>query len=81
MALAHNLSFPRIGRDRELAVRAGDLLAVLSAGAYCSAMGSTYNTRPRPAELLVDGAAAHLIRARESVSDIYRSERLVPTKA
>ena len=70
-----------LGRERSLAVAAGDLLAVLSTGAYCSSMGSTYNTRPRPAELLVDGAAAHLIRARESVSDIYRSERLVPTKA
>ncbi|MGD9773025.1 diaminopimelate decarboxylase [Diaphorobacter sp.] len=67
-----------LGRDRSLAVAAGDLLAVLSAGAYCSSMGSTYNTRPRPAELLIDGTATHLIRARESVSDIFRSERLVP---
>ena len=67
-----------LGRDRTLAVQPGDLLAVLSAGAYCSAMGSTYNTRARPAEVLVDGSAAHLIRERESVSDIFRSERLVP---
>jgi diaminopimelate decarboxylase len=67
-----------IGRDRELAVRAGDLLAVLSAGAYCSAMGSTYNTRPRPAEVLVDGERAHLIRRRESVSDIFHAEKLLP---
>ena len=67
-----------LGRDRSLAVAAGDLLAVLSTGAYCSSMGSTYNTRPRPAEVLVDGANAHVIRARESVSDIYRSEKLLP---
>ena len=69
-----------LGRERTLAVQPGDLLAVLSAGAYCSAMGSTYNTRARPAEILVDGSAAHLIRERESVSDIFRSERLVPAK-
>ena len=67
-----------IGRDRNLAVAAGDMLAVLSAGAYCSSMGSTYNSRPRPAEVLVDGAQAHLIRTRESVNDIFRSEKLVP---
>lgn len=67
-----------LGRERALAVQPGDLLAVLSAGAYCSAMGSTYNTRARPAEVLVDGGRAHLIRERESVGDIFRSERLVP---
>ena len=66
-----------LGRDRELAVQPGDQLAVLSAGAYCSAMGSNYNTRTRPAELLVDGSAAHLIRARETVADTFRNERLV----
>lgn len=66
-----------LGRDRELAVQPGDQLAVLSAGAYCSAMGSNYNTRTRPAELLVDGGAAHVIRARETVADTFRSERLV----
>ena len=70
-----------LGRDRTLAVAAGDLLAVLSTGAYCSAMGSTYNSRPRPAEVLVDGTQAHLIRTRESVSDIYRCERLISAKA
>ena len=66
-----------IGRDRQLAVAAGDLLAVLSAGAYCSSMGSTYNTRPRPAEVLVDGSHAHVIRTRESASDTFRGEKLV----
>ena len=70
-----------LGKDRSLAVAAGDMLAVLSTGAYCSSMGSTYNTRARPAEVLVDGAQAHLIRARESISDIFRSERLIPPKS
>ncbi|MBS0507667.1 MAG: diaminopimelate decarboxylase [Proteobacteria bacterium] len=70
-----------LGRERSLSVAPGDLLAVLSAGAYCSSMGSTYNTRPRPAELLVDGAGTHLIRTREGISDIYRNERLIPAKA
>ncbi|CAM3410366.1 diaminopimelate decarboxylase [Paracidovorax anthurii] len=65
-----------IGRDRTLAVQAGDHLAVLSAGAYCSSMGSNYNTRARPAEVLVDGSAAHLIRERESLADTFRHEKL-----
>ena len=67
-----------IGRERALAVQPGDLLAVLSAGAYCSSMGSTYNTRARPAEVLVAGAKAHLIRAREAIADIFQAERLLP---
>ncbi|WP_066268434.1 diaminopimelate decarboxylase [Hydrogenophaga palleronii] len=66
-----------IGRDRELAVHSGDLLAVLSAGAYCMSMASNYNTRGRAAEVLVDGTQAHLIRARESVADQTRLERLL----
>jgi diaminopimelate decarboxylase len=66
-----------IGRDRDLAVAPGDLLAVLSAGAYCMSMASNYNTRGRPAEVLVDGAKAHLIRARETTDDQLRLERLV----
>ncbi|MDA8454380.1 diaminopimelate decarboxylase [Acidovorax sp. GBBC 3334] len=65
-----------IGRDRTLAVQAGDRLAVLSAGAYCSSMGSNYNTRARPAEVLVDGDRAHLIRAREPLEDTFRHETL-----
>ena len=51
-----------IGRDRALAVQPGDLLAVLSAGAYCMSMASNYNTRGRAAEVLVDGDRADLIR-------------------
>ena len=55
-----------LGRDRALAVQAGDLLAVLSAGAYCMSMASNYNTRGRAAEVLVDGGQATLIRERET---------------
>ncbi len=66
-----------IGRDRDLAVQPGDLLAVLSAGAYCMSMASNYNTRARAAEMLVDGQQAHLIRERESTADQLRGERLV----
>jgi diaminopimelate decarboxylase len=66
-----------IGRDRALSVQAGDLLAVLSAGAYCMSMASNYNTRGRAAEVLVDGANVHLIRQRETVQDQMRGEQLV----
>jgi len=66
-----------LGRDRALQVQAGDLLAVLSAGAYCMSMSSNYNTRGRAAELLVDGQDTHLIRARETVQDQMRGEQLV----
>ena len=67
-----------IGRDRTLAVVAGDQLAVMSAGAYCMSMASNYNTRGRAAEVLVDGARVHLIRERETAADQMRAERLVP---
>ena len=67
-----------IGRDRNLAVQQGDQLAVLSAGAYCMAMSSNYNTRGRAAEILVDGALAHLIRTRETAQDTFRQEKLLP---
>ncbi len=66
-----------IGRDRTLGVSAGDQLAVLSAGAYCMSMASNYNTRGRGAEVLVDGATAHLIRRRETTADQMRHESLV----
>ncbi|HVR48884.1 MAG TPA: diaminopimelate decarboxylase [Pseudorhodoferax sp.] len=67
-----------LGRDRPLAVQPGDQLAVLSAGAYCMSMSSNYNTRGRAAEVLVDGAAAQLIRAREDVQAQMRGESLLP---
>lgn len=66
-----------IGHDRELAIKQGDLLAVLSAGAYCMSMASNYNTRGRAAEVLVDGDKAHLIRTRETTADQLRMEKLV----
>jgi diaminopimelate decarboxylase len=67
-----------IGRDRTLAVAAGDRLAVLSAGAYCMSMASNYNTRGRAAEVLVDGEHTHLIRKRETAADTFRGEILLP---
>jgi diaminopimelate decarboxylase len=66
-----------LGRDRSLAVAEGDLLAVTSAGAYAMAMASNYNSRPRSAEVMVDGAAAHLIRRRETPEALYADELLI----
>jgi diaminopimelate decarboxylase len=67
-----------LGRDRELAADAGDLLAVLCAGAYGMSMSSNYNSRPRACEVMVDGAATHLIRSRESVAELYARESFLP---
>ena len=67
-----------LGRDRVLALAEGDLLAILSAGAYGMSMSSNYNTRPRAAEVMVDGVKTHLIRERESVSELISRERLLP---
>ena len=67
-----------LGRDRALAVQPGDRLAVLSAGAYGMVMASNYNTRPRAAELMLDGEAVHLIRERESVAELFAREKLLP---
>jgi diaminopimelate decarboxylase len=67
-----------LGRDRALALEEGDLLAVLSAGAYGMAMSSNYNTRPRAAEVLVDRGVAHLVRERETVESLYALERRLP---
>jgi diaminopimelate decarboxylase len=66
-----------IGHDRALSVSAGDRLAVLSAGAYCMSMSSNYNSRPKAAEVLVDGDAHHLIRSRDTLADQLRGERLL----
>ncbi|MDO9096479.1 MAG: diaminopimelate decarboxylase [Rubrivivax sp.] len=66
-----------LGRDRKLAVQPGDMLAVLSAGAYGMAMSSNYNTRPRAAEVMVDGEQVHLIRQREAVESLFAYERLI----
>ena len=67
-----------LGKDRQLAVREGDLLAVRTAGAYGFTMASNYNSRGRAAELMVDGDSAHLIRAREDFEDLVRGETLLP---
>ena len=67
-----------LGRDRSLAVEAGDVLAILSTGAYCMAMASNYNTRGRAAEVLVDGGKWHLIRRRETAQDLMACESLIP---
>ncbi|HLF98687.1 MAG TPA: diaminopimelate decarboxylase, partial [Methylococcaceae bacterium] len=64
-----------LGRERPLSVASGDLLAVKSAGAYGFSMSSNYNSRPRAAEVLVDGSRVHLIRERESLADLWRGER------
>lgn len=67
-----------LARERLLAVAPGDLLAVMSAGAYGMTMSSNYNSRPRPAEVIVDGETAHLVRERERVESLFASERLLP---
>ena len=67
-----------LARGRELALAEGDLLALMSAGAYGMAMSSNYNSRPRGAEVLVDGDRVHLVRERERVDDLYALERRLP---
>ena len=70
-----------LGRDRPLAVKQGDIVAVLSAGAYGMSMASNYNTRGRAAEVMVAGDQAWLIRDREQPSELFRGEHLLPTAA
>jgi diaminopimelate decarboxylase len=65
-----------LAKDRRLAAREGDLLAVLSAGAYGMVMSSNYNSRPRAAEVLVSGAEAELVRRRETVEELFAAERI-----
>ncbi len=67
-----------LGYDRDLAVEAGDLLAVMSAGAYSFVMSNNYNSRCRPAELMVDGEHTHLIRQRENFEQLIAGETLLP---
>jgi diaminopimelate decarboxylase len=67
-----------LGHDRRLSLKQGDLLAVMSAGAYGMSMSSNYNTRPRAAEVMVDGDHIHLIRERESVEQLIAHERILP---
>lgn len=67
-----------LGRDRALDVQPGDLLAILSAGAYGFTMSSNYNTRNRAAEVIVDGDRVHVARERERFEDLVRGEQLLP---
>jgi len=67
-----------LGHDRNLALAEGDLLAIMSAGAYGMSMASNYNTRPRAAEVMVDDAICHLIRPREVIADLFALEKVLP---
>jgi diaminopimelate decarboxylase len=64
-----------LAKDRSLAAGEGDLLAIMSAGAYGMAMSSNYNSRPRAAEVLVDGTESLLVRRREAVEELFALER------
>lgn len=66
-----------LGKDRELSILSGDLLAVKSSGAYGFVMASNYNTRNKPAEVMVDGEQVHLIRRRETIADQLSAESLI----
>jgi diaminopimelate decarboxylase len=65
-----------IAKQRSIAAREGDLLAVMSCGAYGMVMSSNYNSRPRAAEVLVEGEQAHLVRSRESAEQLFALERV-----
>jgi diaminopimelate decarboxylase len=67
-----------LGKDRALTLSQGDLLAIRSSGAYGFSMSSNYNSRPRVAELMVDGSKLHLIRERETIAQLWAGEHLLP---
>lgn len=67
-----------LGKNRALSLQAGDLLAVRSSGAYGFTMSSNYNTRPRAAEIMVDGNRAQIVRRRETVQELFASESMLP---
>lgn len=69
-----------LGKDRQLALETGDYLAVMSSGAYGFTMSSNYNSRPRAAEVMVDGEESYLIRARESIASLTQGEALLPAE-
>ena len=66
-----------LGHDRTLNLKEGDLLAIMSAGAYGMSMASNYNTRPRAAEIMVDGDKMHVIKKREVVADLFANESIL----
>ena len=67
-----------LARERQLSVNAGDLIAIASAGAYGMSMASNYNTRPRAAEIMVDGDRVYPIRDRETVTQLMAAEHRLP---
>ncbi|MBJ6610217.1 MAG: diaminopimelate decarboxylase [Candidatus Thiothrix moscowensis] len=67
-----------LGKERDLNIQPGDLLAVRSSGAYGFTMSSNYNTRPRAVEVMVDGDAVHVVRSRETLDDLLRGESVLP---
>ena len=67
-----------LGHERELSLAEGDLIAIMSAGAYGITMSSNYNTRPRAAEVMISGSDMHLIRERETIAQLIAPERLLP---
>jgi diaminopimelate decarboxylase len=66
-----------LARDRDLAVEPGDLLVVMTAGAYGMTMASNYNTRGRAAEVIVDGGTMHLVRRREKPEELFALESVI----
>jgi diaminopimelate decarboxylase len=66
-----------LGKDRQLSIQPGDLLAIFSSGAYGFTMSSNYNSRPRAAEVMVDGDNIHLVRARETIESLYAGEQVI----
>ena len=69
-----------LARNRALQLEQGDLLAIMSAGAYAFTMSSQYNSRPRPAEIMVDGTAVHVVRQRETIGSLFANEQTIPKK-
>lgn len=67
-----------LGKDRQLKINAGDLLAIRSSGAYGFTMSSNYNSRPRAPEIMVDGKSAYVIRERETLEQLWTGEKLLP---
>jgi diaminopimelate decarboxylase len=67
-----------LGKERELSLQEGDVLAVMGAGAYGFVMSSNYNTRPRAAEIMVDGSDIHVVRQRETLQDLWQLESCLP---
>lgn len=65
-----------LGKNRQLALQAGDYLAIMDSGAYGFSMSSNYNSRPRPAEILIDNDQVHLIRSRETLEQLWKNEKI-----